>query len=219
MIWLDSAHTNVGEEATLTLYVWPTGVIDQTEYRIELGINPDALFVREVAAQQIATYQQNADGVLTIEGMLPDNTLNDNIICQITFLGLITGQEINHVEIRNFDLASSIARWDTLPGIVYLSGCEVGRTPSIGKRASIRSVQPNPALSSTTLTYQTPKGRVSTLSLFDCRGQKITTITLPEGSGQIEELHLPLEGLPRGMYMLELVERNERQLHPLLIGQ
>lgn len=218
-IWLDSAHTNAGEEATLNLYIWPAKVFDQGEYHIEFRINPDALFVREVASQQIVTYQQTADGVLTIEGVFSNNTLNDNTICQIAFLGLITGQEINPVEIRNFDIASSIARWDTLPGIVYLSGCEVGRTPGIGKRASIRSVQPNPALSSTTLTYQAPKGRVSTLSLFDCRGQKITAITLPEGSGQIEELHLPLDGLPRGMYMLELVERNERQLHPLLIGQ
>ncbi|MGE3799536.1 MAG: choice-of-anchor D domain-containing protein [Candidatus Kapaibacterium sp.] len=217
VIWLDTTHANAGANATLTLRIWPDGLINKQDFSLKLRLNPNALFTRNILAAGSAIYSQSNDGVVEINGSHPSNLPDDGKLFNITFLGLATGQPVNRVEIEEFDLADSILRWDTLHGIVTLSGCEVGNLPGVGKRASIRSIQPNPASSNVTLTYLSPEGRVSTLSLYDCLGGKVSTITLPVGSGEPEEYPLDLQDFPRGMYMLELVERGERHLYPLLI--
>ncbi|MCB0711562.1 MAG: choice-of-anchor D domain-containing protein [Ignavibacteriae bacterium] len=217
VIWLDTTHANAGANAMLTLRVWPGGLINQQDFFLKLRLNPDALFTRKVVAAGSERYSQSNDGVVEINGSHPSDLPDDGTIFQITFLGLSTGKPVNHVAIEEFDIADSILRWDTLHGVVTLSGCEVGSLPGVGKRASIRSIQPNPASSNVTLTYLSPEGRVSTLSLYDYLGGKISTITLPVGSGEPEEYLLDLQEFPRGIYMIELVEREERHLYPLLI--
>ena len=217
IIWLDSAHANAGEEALLTLRIWPTDILNRRAYTIDLRVSPAALFTRKVVTDGSASYSQGREGKIRINGTYPAKISPDGRILQISFLGLSTGSDVNPVEIEEFDPADSVAMWDTIRGIVYLSGCEVGRIPGVGKRAALRSVQPNPASSNVTLIWQAPEGRIAYLSIYDGLGGKVMTIPLPEGDGTPKEFQLDLNDLPRGLYMLELVEREERGFYPLLI--
>ncbi len=117
------------------------------------------------------------------------------------------------------EFSVAVPQWDTLDGMVLLSGCDVDRMPGGGKRAHIGGLGPNPAAGSVVVTYLAPPGREAVLTLYDFPGNRVETVRLPQGTGDMEEFRLDLTGYPRGVYTLELRERNERSWRILLIDR
>lgn len=219
-MWLDTVSAEAGDIATLTFKIGPNDVVGPGLYRVRLSFNPDALSPVSVASAGDAGpvgIDYSGKGSVRVSGERFGVLSADGALFRIAFRGLSSGEPINIVEIEEGEFSGHVSEWDTLAGMVRLSGCDVGRLPGTGKRAYIQTVGPNPATDNVVLTYQAPLGRQPVLTLFDARGSQVQRIELPEGTDSPQEFHLDVVALPRGLYTVELQEREERSWKILLI--
>lgn len=221
-LWLDTVAAEAGDVLTLTCRTGPEDVIGPGQYRVRLSFNADALSPVSVAAAasgDAAAISGRGKGNVTVSGERFAPAAADGALFTIAFRGLSSGEPVNRVVIEEMEFPVAVPQWDTLAGMVLLSGCDVDRTPGGGKRAHIGGLGPNPAAGSVVVTYLAPPGRRAVLTLYDFPGNRVETVRLPEGTGDMEEFRLDLTGYPRGVYTLELRERNERSWKILLIDR
>jgi hypothetical protein len=102
-------------------------------------------------------------------------------------------------------------------GLVLLSGCDIANGFGFGKRVRIESVQPNPITEEAIISYRAPEGSRPELALTNSAGQSVTVLTLPTGTGGRQEARLNVRTTPSGVYMLELRDRAERSIIPVVI--
>ena len=222
-IWVDTASFEAGQTGELTVHVWPSGALNNSGGSIELDLNPNALFITDVRAapgsgtNPTFRFSQNSLGHVVIETDDPVRTGEKGEALILTMRGLVTGRPTNEVRIARTTLGDSILRWDTLSGLVNLSGCDIGAFGGTSRSISIGSIQPNPASGSTTILYRAPEGYTASITLYDYRGSIVYREDLPVGTGQIEEYTLRVDQLPHGLYMVEIVDREERRMHPLYV--
>lgn len=220
LLRLDTADAEAGRVATLTFRVDPPYVVDPGSFQVRFTFNSDALFpvgVAPTTAGGTAVMSVPVKGELVVSGDFFTPLPSDGALFTVALRGLSSGAPTNVVKIEEVKFLTFTGAWERLDGMVRLSGCDVGRLPGVAKRAHISGLGPNPAAGSTLLTYQAPQGRAPSLTIFDFRGRIVQRLQLPEGTGELQEFRLDLAGFPRGVYTMELQERNERSWRILLV--
>jgi hypothetical protein len=82
----------------------------------------------------------------------------------------------------------------------------------------ITRVYPNPARTSTNLLFNDPSLGPYRVQLIDAAGREVRLFHLPVGSGFPVENELSLKGVPRGAYLLRVVnEAGQSSLGKLIV--
>jgi hypothetical protein len=221
-IWLDTAATRVGERTTLTCRIEPPleAIDGITTYRLALRFNPDALFPRSVSvpiAGTTASTSYDMDGYMAIQGLAATgNVIEGNALAQIEFEGLLTGESLNRIEIDQAEFGEAIAGYTVADGVVFLEGCEVGNAPKLGRRAKITAVQPT--AEGIQLRYRSPVGITSRVRLLNLPGVCVQAVDLPVGTGEEQEVTVPLRGVCPGTYIVELICGGEHSATIIMMG-
>jgi hypothetical protein len=221
VIRLDTVSGVAGELVALTLRglkgPFPAG--GQGDLRIGLHFDPRALFPKEARIlpngdQLFVNYA--GDGRLGLR--FPELTGDSEIVVGITFRGLSTGQAENIVQIDSVALSGNVLPI-TGDGMVVLSGCDIEHELKMGRRVSALAVQHDPASAVITVTYHAPQGSVPLLRIYDLSGDCRLDRPLPEATDATQTIQIPVNMLGRGFYLLELLDRAERDILPLMIAR
>ena len=224
LIWLDTIQGEAGTKLEQGLFISPDlySQLEAKEFSIRLQINPAALFPLEVEGNVPGinpTLDHETAGLLRVNGTVSEGIQPEEPMLLITYQGLSSGEPVNNVSLSSITLdGEESIEWERSEGVVLLSGCDIGRNVPFGRSAHIISTQPSPAISRTTVIYQTPEGRTPLMMLYNAQGSCVSSIPLPEGNGGEQSITLDLQGHPRGIYMLELIEREVHHSLPLFIS-
>lgn len=223
-IGIDSASFAAGELHEIVLRISPPSLTTVGSGEIELFVDPDALWIEEIhPAVPISNptpldFLQQRSGRIVVTTNTPLQSDAEGGLLRLVVRGLLTGQPRNSIDIGRVTLGIPEAAWSRTAGIIRLSGCDVGAIAGTAKVIEIRSIRPNPASGATVvLHYHAPLGVRGELKLFDARGNLALLQTLPEGTGSVAEYRLDLTSLPRGYYIVELLDRGVRHQHPLFV--
>lgn len=145
--------------------------------------------------------RDNIFRIRRVRGTMP---IDGNDLFAVEFIGLSTGQPQNTVRIEGIWFSRNIDPRITANGQVDLIGCDIGRTGTFTKRVAIRAIQSDPLSSAIDIAYNAPEGSMPMLGLVNLEGRRIFTRELPRGTGEEQSLHMLLEGVPAGLYLLEL---------------
>jgi hypothetical protein len=138
------------------------------------------------------------------------------VLAIITFRGLSTGQPETVVSLDAFTFTPDIPV-DLKSGRVYLSGCDIGRTPLAARRSKISALRSSPGSDQAELTYSAAEGAPVAVRVVGIDGQLLKEQTLPDGTGSDQTVMLPLAELPPGLVFVELRVVNDRSTIPLMI--
>ena len=123
---------------------------------------------------------------------------------------------VNAVTIVKASLGPTMELQQIGDGIVFLSGCDVERGLTIGRRFTLKSARV--AHGNLTVEYTTDPGPDLRLRLIDMRGAEVASITLEADSDQPRKLDLDIDMLDRGIYLLEVRNGENRSVIPLMIS-
>lgn len=214
---LDTVSGLAGGMVQLTLSIDRVGDIAPQigEYRFVLNLSPFALFPHELSGSS-ATMAYEADGRLVVVGNHGGSIPSDGRLFSITFRGLSTGDSANVVQISEAELVSVAPLPIAGDGLVFLSGCDVGRSERlIRKPVSLKAV-PNPVADELIVSCRLPSESLPTLTLYTMLAEKIAEYDLPADM-QEGVYHLPLVDVQPGTYLLELRVGTNRDVEVIVI--
>lgn len=224
VVWLDTVGGEVGERLWLTMHIDPPllPVDGVTDFNAWIRLDPAALYPHGATSgsgvtagdDRTLTYDMRS-GAILVAPVRTGSPVVGEVLFRLELEGLVTGRPVNAVEIDSLLLGPLGSIPIAADGVVTLTGCEVDRRFS--KRARIVSVNPNPGTEEVMVIYRTPEGMRMNLRLVDALGRVLKTRTLEAGSGAEEVVRVELNGLPAGLYLLELRDREEVVTAPLLI--
>ncbi len=225
VVWLDTATAVVGERLRLVMHIAPPLVAgdEVTGYTAVMRMSPRALFVHDVISPDRAVTGERAvrafadDGLLTVTRAPGVALPVGGELFTLELEGLAMGSVLNPVLIERIDLAGAIEAGVAGNGLVILSGCEIGH--DFEKQSRIVSVGPNPARDEIDVRYWLPSGGLGRLLLMDAIGRIVLHMDLKEGSGGETRVGIPLDRVPSGVYVLQLVNATERSVVPLIINK
>jgi hypothetical protein len=223
--WLDTASARVGDRLQLRMHLAP-GLKQSdavTGYSVRLTIDPKSLFVhgagnsfaKVTGSQPTVKYQP--DGTVVIDYDNGANPISGGELFTLEMEGLATGIPINLVTIRSVVLKGLGKIPVSGNGLVLLSGCDIANGFGFGKRVRIESISPNPAARQITVAYRAPLGSAPHLLFSNSAGVESLRADLPAGTGEIQESKVDVGALASGLYMLELRDREERSIAPVII--
>lgn len=223
VVWLDTTGGEVGTRLWLTMFIDPplSAAEEVTGYEAWVRLEPNALFPHRATAGDdgitgdALRMNYDGNGSVMVTPLSVGSRIEGSSLFHLELEGLVTGQPLNSVKIDSVVLEGL----GTIPimahGVVTLTGCEVDRRFS--KSARIFSVVPNPGDEEVTITYRAPEGLQMNLRVLDPLGRVMKVRPLNAGSGDAELVRLGLDGLPTGLYLLELRDREEVVAVPLLV--
>lgn len=211
-IGLDTTTANVGEPARLVLRT-------VEPFRAAEGILFDSALVifnyRSIVPQQVIgmaapgaggelVWEHVRDSIFRIRRVRGTAPIDGTDLFALEFIGLSSGQPENRVLIEGIWFSRNIAPRVNANGQVNLIGCDIGRTGTFTKRVAIRAIQSDLRSSAVDIAYNAPQGSMPMLGLVNLEGRRIFTRELPRGTGEEQSLHMSLEDVPAGLYLLEL---------------
>jgi hypothetical protein len=220
--WGDTVSAAVGERLILPLRLAPALGAQQgvSGYRVVLKIPPRGLFPHRAIDGRDGgpirmTYQ--ADGTLSVERHGLAGAATGDRLISLELEGLSTAEPLNSVAVQSVELDGLGQIPVAGEGLVILSGCDVGRSVGFGRRAGIRSVQPNPVRDEMTIVYRAPKGSTPTVHMIDLSGRDLLSRRLPAGTGEDQTATLRIGPVASGVYRLEMRDGAERSAIPVII--
>jgi hypothetical protein len=218
---LDTVAANAGDLVTLHILGLINPFRDTTitgGTLVSLHYNPRALFPKEariVSTGESLQFDRVIDSSLIL--FLPGKLTQETVVA-ITFRGLSTGQPANIVRLDSVKVEG-----EPLPiagnGLVLLSGCDIEHELKMGRRVSALAVRHDPASPLLTLTYRAPAGSAPELRLYDINGDCCLTRILAAATDEEQTTQVPVPTLGHGFYLLELRDRAERAILPLMIAR
>lgn len=167
-------------------------------------------------AYAVAHAADTAAGTLTFKIPGP---ITGQTVARVQLMGLATGYPETVVAVDSVAVDSPFITIDTASGVVELEGCEIGKGLSFTKRARVTSIRPNPLTDGAAIRYIAPIGARPTLRLVDLLGGTARTVELPAGTGREEIYHPNLDGVPAGIYLLEIAVGSEKNAIPIIIAE
>ncbi|MBK8910746.1 MAG: hypothetical protein IPM61_05390 [Chlorobi bacterium] len=164
----------------------------------------------------VAHAADTAAGTLTFKIPGP---ITGQTVARVQLMGLATGYPETVVAVDSVAVDSPFITIDTASGVVELEGCEIGKGLSFTKRARVTSIRPNPLTDGAAIRYIAPIGARPTLRLVDLLGGTARTVELPAGIGREEVYHPNLDGVPAGIYLLEIAVGSEKNAIPIIIAE
>jgi hypothetical protein len=192
-------------------------------YEVKLRLEPKSIYPHRVISPdrdqhgELASMQVSRDGAIVISRSSAGASLTGNILFQLEFEGLITGQPLNPVLIERITSGSDLDFRVAGNGLVILSGCAITHQNGFGKSIWIEGVSPSPAESDLRVEYVAPAGAVPLLRMIDLTGADAASMQLEPGTGGTQNVQVDVTRLPSGIYMLELRDGVERSVVPVII--
>lgn len=222
-VMLDTVTAAVGQRFRMALRVVPglTPFEAVRSYRAYLRFDPTALFVHDVISSDRTTtgdpskFNVGPNGELVVTHPDAGHDIAGDGLFEIEFEGLVSAIPVNSVWIDSVRCMPDVALVTSSPGIVLLTGCEVG-TP-FSRRVHIIKLQPNPTTGVAQLDYSAPEGAVPEMRVVDGLGNEVVRRRLDAATGAEERMQLMLRDLPSGLYWLELSLAGERSAMPILV--
>jgi len=220
---LDTVSGAVGERLRLTLYVNPPVTEEEgvTGFRAWMHVVPKELFPHRVISPdadvvgETGTLSYASDGAIVIDRPATSPALFGPTLIELEVEGLVTAQPLSRIRLDSLLLFD----YGDVPiaggGLAILSGCQIGK--GYGKRVRIQTVQPNPVTGEAVVTYRAPVGVEAELILRDILGRELSSRWLPVGTGEFQTIRLTVDGVPDGMYLLELRDDVEVSGAPVII--
>ncbi len=219
VIYLDSAYRKVNERFDLRLYTsaFPGTAAASGGFAARIRFNPTALLLHEVTGRGISWKRLSA-GVVEITSTDPSALANVEL-ARLTMEGLVTGKPENEIAVEECTLLASGATLTTMPGKVFLDGCQIDQAGLFGRPAAIKELFPSPLSSEATLRFTAPKGTQPVAVILDPTGREVGTLPLPEGTGEEMETTLTFSTVGSGFYFLELRLGTQRSVVPVMISR
>jgi len=206
----DTVALRVGESGRLTLRSAPP--IERremlTRYRIVFDVDRASVFVQgafDIDGTPLSFVAREDAGRYEVERM-GGGVLEGERVMEVDVHGLSTGTPFNPVTIVSVASVEndSVVAGDN--GLILLRGCDIAHGFAFGKRASIRSVAPNPITALATVAYQAPVGSQPVLVLIDPLGREVCRWAGVVGSSEEERASFDLTNVPPGPYRLLIRE-------------
>jgi hypothetical protein len=102
---------------------------------------------------------------------------------------------------------------------VLLSGCDIEHELRLGRRATLLGVQHDPASDLLTVTYRASAGNEPEVRLYDINGDCHLARVLPAATDSEQTVQIAIPDAGRGFYLLELHDRAEHSILPLMIAR
>lgn len=221
-MWIDSTGGRVGDPLSLAAQISPEPTPSERidSFKVQLRYNAQALYFLRIEGEGIYHMERTRPGLVTITGKF-SSRLESSSLFTINLEGLVTGKPENTVNVENLELYGRIGETATSDGFVWLEGCDVGTGVGFasGKVVRIKSVVPSPVVDHATINWNAPSGYSPTLQIIDARGIVVASHSLPEGTGEEQQVELQTGELQPGWYMLQIIDRAERHTLPLLITE
>jgi len=229
VIWFDTVDARVGEHARLALRVYPPLTADDQirDYHIVFHIPIRSIFLHRAISPEdpsggIVSMAVTGEGKVTLDRPMTGSILLGDTLLHLEFEGLATGQPLNIMSIDSALLGGGLAPEGGLTpgtgnGLVILEGCDIGTSFGAGKRVRIDAIRPNPIRDEATLVYRAPAGSQPRLLLRDMTGREFASVPMPAGTGELQEVRLPLGDIDSGVYLMELQQGAERSVMPVII--
>ncbi len=223
LVWLDTVSARVGDRVQMVMRVSPALVESDSVhgYRADIQYKASSLFLHGVHSPDggptgdAATLTVSPGGVARVERSVRSGVLVGDELFRLDLEGLVSGQPLNEVAIVGMEMAEVSSVTAVAPGVVVLSGCEIGT--AFGKRSRLDVVKPNPARESIVVRYRMPVGVVGQLRMLDGIGREVRSEPTVVGTGEYVEQRVSLVQVPSGVYMVELVDGGERSAVPIVV--
>ena len=218
MVWIDTVRTDASTIARMSVNVWPQELLAELPtglpFSLTFLVDKTALLPRSVLSSSGSlTLTTIGSGSYRIYG--ENLQIGKGALGQIDVLGLSSGRHENRLEPTAFTFLDEQIRWRYENGLILLDGCDIDRLPPLGRPAALLSLGPNPSASDIRIDYHLPTDYPGLLEIYDARGRVVRQRVLPAGDGSPGLVRIDIALLPRGLYMVALTERNERD-HRLL---
>ena len=216
---LDTAAAAVGDPVRLRMRLDPPLDTDEKliEYRIELTVDPAALYAQSVTGPSTGmTLTRGPNGNLVVERPANLPSLNDDLLFELNLMGLSTGQALNRVVIGTATLPG-IAVAGRENGLVELTGCDLGRDFAFLRRTAFRSVAYDPISTNVSTRCARTPGLSAILSMYDMNGSVVGTAELSPDGHEEQTATIPCGLLAPGIYVLRLNDGVDVTTAPVFI--
>jgi hypothetical protein len=102
-------------------------------------------------------------------------------------------------------------------GMIALSGCDIGRTPPVARRARLEALKLVPGSDLAELTFRAAEGAPVSVRIAGIDGQLLRAFDMSRGTGHEQTAALPLTDLPPGLLFVELRVANDRITLPVML--
>ena len=227
-IVVDSDSSHVGERFTVSVRIDPPIVPGEgvTGLRAKVYVNPKSFYVHRIrGGGKDLTIDHDTTGILTVERGRELLAIDDALLFTLELEGLATGQPLDTIVVQSVNLVGGANARRVLdssefePGIIILTGCDVGRGIGFSKSTAMRTLKPNPARGSATAEYIAARGSFPFIEIYDLTGRPVRRIDLPEGTGEEQRTEIAMTGIPAGTYLLQLRMESERSTILMIIGE
>lgn len=208
---LQLAGGHVGAPITTSLQVDPPLTLEDsvTTLRLTVQIPPGSLLLMNARPVNSLytldiTEQNHRTGVYHLKLTYPEGQIIGEDLLSLEFIGLSSGQPENRIELRGEiwkGNQNQDSRAEFLGGTILLEGCTVGAS-GFSRRIQIEAIRIDPAGGNARIFYTAPEGAEGTFSVIDASGQIIHR-DQTVGNGMPQEMQIPLESLPSGLYGLQ----------------
>lgn len=220
-----TASAHVGNRFRMSMSVDPAlaSEDDIRGFRAWIRIPSRSLFLHRAispdagAPGEYTSATPGSDDRIVIDRAASSPLLTGNVLFELELEGLSTGVPLNRIIIDSVVFSDGSRGIIGGDGTVILSGCDVGRSFDYSKRVRLQSIRPNPVSHEAAILYRAPAGAEIAIRLVNTTGQEVMTGTLPPGTGEEQEIWLPLGSVDSGVYMLELRDGSEISTMPLVI--
>ena len=215
---LDTVSGAVGDTLRLHLLIDPS--YDSSGRTVgwvaRLRVDPHALRIIGPSAPNPLHVSMTRLGDDTVRLAGLSSIPRDGILATIDILGLSTALPVNSVRLLDVvsDSLAVVAGWD---GLVLLSGCIIGNAAPLERRSAILGLRWD-ASGALTVRYRLPGSATGRVRVVDMLAREVARAAVPGPGDQEREIVLPMTGLPRGIYFVELLVADDRSIMPVMGG-
>ncbi len=215
LIWLDTASGWVGDRIALRLTVSPPFNPDEgiTTISARLRTGPQAIYLHPPGNGMTRTYQ--GDGSMLVEGI--DVSHGDSIVARLEFEGMANGDPFNPVLLESVGGAGADTLLTLGNGLIRLEGCDVGKDLGYDRIIALRSIAVNG--DEARVSYDAVAGIAVRIVVTNLTGEVVRLEDLPPGEDGERTVSIPTWDLPAGFYIMELRDRTQRAVMPIMIGR
>jgi hypothetical protein len=221
--WLDTVVAPVTDVATLRLHVEPALRPEEnvTTLRLTIVLNPAALMLLGAAPGADATgasvtVVRRSDSVADLT-LLSTAGLTGERMLELRMRGFTTSPLDNAVAINDVGLPATM-QYRVAPGLVSLTGCGVGTISGMTRRVVIRELATETGGGGIVVRYTAPDGARGMARIVGLHGAEILRVELPDGDGTEQTVHIPLERIAPGFYLVQLRVADDVAAAPVMVA-
>ena len=152
---------------------------------------------------------------MLVEGI--DVSHGDSIVARLEFEGMANGDPFNPVLLESVGGAGADTLLTLGNGLIRLEGCDVGKDLGYDRIIALRSIAVNG--DEARVSYDAVAGIAVRIVVTNLTGEVVRLEDLPPGEDGERTVSIPTWDLPAGFYIMELRDRTQRAVMPIMIGR